>query len=456
MNRDWSKITEERDCLSESEIKAYCSGILPHDQKASIERHLIDCQFCSDAIEGYQNNSASIQSSKKNYKYLILPIAASLFGILVYFSLSSEKSDIQKDLIAESKESTSKSSPNKPSFEQNKNTTDRNNYNSSVLEKDSNHSTVNNISENKALENSTASVNSNKPNNIQTKETIEIPTPKEETVVKEFSDEETNLNIEERLESNHSESIISEPEDDLINQLDNSLDDTPEDDFENRAQEIVEFSPKNEGINASNEKVKTLNLSETKSSEQEIAYKKQLLSKSLGTGARRKVRKPLKEEEIDYNSLNQDYSMINESDFMFDSLSPNERDSIGLILDQKRYEYEFTVAKELYEQKNYVKALKHLEKVLNSYGGNSLAIYLTANSYQETEQYDNAIKLYKALFETSDINLREKSKYNCAFCYWKTDNKKKAIKLLDEMISGQSTVKEKAQSLKKMINNDKS
>ena len=145
--------------------------------------------------------------------------------------------------------------------------------------------------------------------------------------------------------------------------------------------------------------------------------------------------------------------MIQETDFQFDSLSPTERDSIGLILDEKRFEYEFSVGKELYEQKDYVQALDHLEKVIGSYGGNAYAIYLTARSYQEIEKYEKANKLFKALYQTADVNTREKSFYNSAYCFWKLGNKKKAVKMLDDIISRNSTLKTEAQKLKKEINN---
>lgn len=48
-----NNLFEERPCLSQTEIKQYIQGQLTQEEVHKIEQHLIDCPFCSDAIEGF-------------------------------------------------------------------------------------------------------------------------------------------------------------------------------------------------------------------------------------------------------------------------------------------------------------------------------------------------------------------------------------------------------------------
>lgn len=47
------EIFEQRDCLSQDEIKRYVQGQMEEKEQRDVEKHLADCQFCSDAVEGY-------------------------------------------------------------------------------------------------------------------------------------------------------------------------------------------------------------------------------------------------------------------------------------------------------------------------------------------------------------------------------------------------------------------
>jgi len=46
------EIFEARSCLSRGEIRQYLRQELNHDQRRSVEQHLIDCPLCADAVEG--------------------------------------------------------------------------------------------------------------------------------------------------------------------------------------------------------------------------------------------------------------------------------------------------------------------------------------------------------------------------------------------------------------------
>ncbi len=47
------ELFEQRDCLSQDEIKRYVQGQMKEKEQREMENHLADCQFCSDAVEGY-------------------------------------------------------------------------------------------------------------------------------------------------------------------------------------------------------------------------------------------------------------------------------------------------------------------------------------------------------------------------------------------------------------------
>lgn len=49
-------IFEDSTCLSMQEIKAYHAGTLNQKQQFRIERHLVDCELCNGALEGFANS----------------------------------------------------------------------------------------------------------------------------------------------------------------------------------------------------------------------------------------------------------------------------------------------------------------------------------------------------------------------------------------------------------------
>lgn len=49
-------IFEDTTCLSMQEIKAYQAGTLNQKQQFRVERHLVDCELCNGAVEGFANS----------------------------------------------------------------------------------------------------------------------------------------------------------------------------------------------------------------------------------------------------------------------------------------------------------------------------------------------------------------------------------------------------------------
>ncbi len=52
--KDIRDIFSHRHCLTPEELSAYCRGEISHRQQHEIESHLIDCELCSEAVEGWQ------------------------------------------------------------------------------------------------------------------------------------------------------------------------------------------------------------------------------------------------------------------------------------------------------------------------------------------------------------------------------------------------------------------
>lgn len=58
-------IFEHNDCLTEEQLLAYTENKLSNKERNLVERHTIDCKFCSDAIEGFEKVSNSSNSYLK-------------------------------------------------------------------------------------------------------------------------------------------------------------------------------------------------------------------------------------------------------------------------------------------------------------------------------------------------------------------------------------------------------
>lgn len=47
-------IFKNSECLSEEKLIAYCNNELTNLERNEVERHTINCKFCSDALEGFE------------------------------------------------------------------------------------------------------------------------------------------------------------------------------------------------------------------------------------------------------------------------------------------------------------------------------------------------------------------------------------------------------------------
>ena len=55
-------IFKKRTCLTKAEIERYLTGKLSQDERFDIENHLLDCELCSAAVEGFGPNNDLIYS----------------------------------------------------------------------------------------------------------------------------------------------------------------------------------------------------------------------------------------------------------------------------------------------------------------------------------------------------------------------------------------------------------
>lgn len=114
MNSELHKnIFSETECLSEQQMFDYIDGKLISAEEHAAEKHLVDCEICSDALEGLRmvQNRGVISATKQELKTIILnpekkksyypyyAIAASILVIFgLWFMLNPTQEDISKNL----------------------------------------------------------------------------------------------------------------------------------------------------------------------------------------------------------------------------------------------------------------------------------------------------------------------------------------------------------------------
>ena len=54
MENKFHKIFVQSECISEEAMLAYIKGTLSSKEKYTVEKHLLHCDFCADAMEGLQ------------------------------------------------------------------------------------------------------------------------------------------------------------------------------------------------------------------------------------------------------------------------------------------------------------------------------------------------------------------------------------------------------------------
>lgn len=106
-----NRIFENSDCLSEQQLLDYHQNKLSNKERNRVERHSINCKFCSDALDGFElvntteenyleaKNSIPKAHKSNHLKTIFIGVAASLIVVLLIKNFI----DFNKDMSAENK-----------------------------------------------------------------------------------------------------------------------------------------------------------------------------------------------------------------------------------------------------------------------------------------------------------------------------------------------------------------
>ena len=116
-------IFKNSECLSEEKLIAYCNNELTNLERNEVERHTINCKFCSDALEGFEKKihtakgydtaKAAIHKKEKKNKSFIITITGIAVACLAFVLLINEFDENQAE-VAENKSERKKQQDPKP------------------------------------------------------------------------------------------------------------------------------------------------------------------------------------------------------------------------------------------------------------------------------------------------------------------------------------------------------
>ena len=116
-------IFKNSECLSEEKLLAYSTNKLTNLERNEVERHTINCKFCSDALEGfekkihstkgYDSAKGAIHKKDKKKKSLIITLTGIAAACLMFTLLINEQDQAQNE-VAENKNERKKQQKQKP------------------------------------------------------------------------------------------------------------------------------------------------------------------------------------------------------------------------------------------------------------------------------------------------------------------------------------------------------
>ena len=94
MSWNTKDIIQDRPCLSKQETEAYISKSISADERFDIENHLLDCELCATAVEGFvqhprEINESSRPAKKQNWFYLAAATLLLLIGTYSFWGYES-------------------------------------------------------------------------------------------------------------------------------------------------------------------------------------------------------------------------------------------------------------------------------------------------------------------------------------------------------------------------------
>ncbi|MCB0546948.1 MAG: tetratricopeptide repeat protein [Phaeodactylibacter sp.] len=72
-----NSIFQKRNCLTQREMRQYLSGELSDEQRYDVENHLLECELCSAAVDGY-TQAPDLQSMEEDIRMIRSNITASV------------------------------------------------------------------------------------------------------------------------------------------------------------------------------------------------------------------------------------------------------------------------------------------------------------------------------------------------------------------------------------------
>ena len=105
-----NRIFNTSNCLSEQELLDYTNNVHSNIERNKIEQHTLNCQLCSEALEGFQNQQTKkyiqhkkevFDTSNKSLNKLLIFAAGSAAAIFFIFLLFKDLQEIHPELTAE-------------------------------------------------------------------------------------------------------------------------------------------------------------------------------------------------------------------------------------------------------------------------------------------------------------------------------------------------------------------
>ncbi len=506
MQQNLDKIFESHDCLSEEQLINYAQDKLNQSEKHQLEKHLVDCDFCSAAVEGYQkmgsqkdvvflqNEIDQKTAGKKNNKGIIWMVAASLALLIGLSTTLFNSKDSFENKVAEADTKETKQEEISEEVES------KSNGNMQVTVIDS-LSEINNeyrtesraaISDSKSItqtdvSNNYYSLEINEDSNDEDIESDNIASDYESG----YSSDPLELDEENEITTIEKEgkTVVDGSFDDLEKIESNAM-------YSNTAtnQEAVTIDAKKSNSKIARSDVKQLEKerkkSDTKDKEANDKYKSEAPTVSAeiivtdNVTMEEVIEKPAvsehkeleKSEDVLLEQNNSNYSqnvsdkeITNSNDFIytleekdyestlkldvnFDSLSAKEQDSLGLEMSEAEFDQEYQIGVDYYQKKNYQVAIEYLERTVTGNKQNYYASIYMGLSYMEIENYPKAIKMFDHVIKNGPKELREEAKLHKAKALIKTDKKEDAKKLLNEIILLDGKFKNDAQILLETLN----
>lgn len=414
----------ETKCLSSKSIEKYVTGNVSDAELLIIEKHIADCPFCADAVEGCSklNNPEqatqivdSLNNKIKNYPQkeksrrlhitAYISIAAAVIILIGLFSIFRIKPT--ENTIAEASRQYSENK----SFH------------------DKNHNTENYISEN----------SNNEKNELKKEKAIE---KLQERAVTE-SDKIVQESIEMQKETkraNPNSNKLDVKEQKLISDVEKCLE-TDQLNKNDIADDLTEKTIKNTNELSEIEEIIFQESNETEPNAA-VLFEEKRIKKNISSD----YEYALSVESNDFSNADKNviYS-ISEKNSTKDRLRKKSKtkdvNDAGILSNDVQLT---DISVQLYDQKDYSSAITLFEQILLDKPEDVKARFYCAASYFNNDNSTKAIEYFSIVLKNNSTEYKSRSEWFIALAYIKTKQTKQARTMLNQIIESNSVFKEKA------------